>query len=150
MHALNIVLTQWPLGDWAVIWIVAWALAKLLWGECYQTLLIKSQHWFRWWLGAVRQQAITVLKINPFLCCHMTSQVHNGLTFYLIFMFCNLLHLLFLSRMKFLKWHVEALFVWCPVLSRHICFNGIWYGEGISLHKLVSVNGNILQIIQIE
>ena len=32
-----------------------------------------SQHWFRWWLGAVRQQAITWANVDPNLCRHMAS-----------------------------------------------------------------------------
>ena len=31
---------------------------KFLSGECNATSIIKSQHWFRWWLGDIRQQAI--------------------------------------------------------------------------------------------
>ena len=27
-------------------------------GECHRTSLMRSQHWFSWWLGAVRQQVI--------------------------------------------------------------------------------------------
>ena len=39
-----------------------------------------SQHWFRWWLGAVRQQAITWANVDPDLWCHMVPLSHNGLT----------------------------------------------------------------------
>ena len=35
-------------------------------------LLMKSQHWFRWWLGAVRHQAITWVNVDPELC-HLTT-----------------------------------------------------------------------------
>ena len=31
--------------------------------------LTKSQHWFRKWLGVVRQQAIAQTKVEPDLCC---------------------------------------------------------------------------------
>ena len=34
-------------------------------------LLMISQHWFRLWLGAVRQQAITWANVDPDLCRHM-------------------------------------------------------------------------------
>ena len=39
-----------------------------------------SQHWFRWWLGAVRQQAITWTNVDPDLCRHMVSLGQNELT----------------------------------------------------------------------
>ena len=31
---------------------------KLVRDECHRTPMMISQHWFRWWLGAVRQQTI--------------------------------------------------------------------------------------------
>ena len=67
-----------PLGDVVVIskvwspkihfWLSKWALMKLLSGEYHRTPLMISQHWFRLWLGAVRQQAITWANIDPDLC----------------------------------------------------------------------------------
>ena len=39
-----------------------------------------SQHWFRQWLGAVRQQAITWANVDPDLCRQMASLGHNELT----------------------------------------------------------------------
>ena len=45
-------------------------------GKCLITPLIMSQHWFRWWLGAVRQQAITWTNVDPDLCRHIG---HNEL-----------------------------------------------------------------------
>ena len=44
---------------------MAWALA------------VKLQHWFRLWLGAVRQQAITWANDDPDLWCHVLSLGHN-------------------------------------------------------------------------
>ena len=38
-----------------------------------------SQHWFRKWLGAVKQQAITWDNVDPDLCRHMVSLGHNEL-----------------------------------------------------------------------
>ena len=38
-----------------------------------------SQHWFRWWLGAVRQQAITWANVDTDPCRHMASLGHNEL-----------------------------------------------------------------------
>ena len=36
-------------------------------------LLIISQHWFRWWLGAVRYQTIAWASVDSHLCHHMAS-----------------------------------------------------------------------------
>ena len=44
--------------------------------------IISSQHWFRYWLGAVRQQAIIWANVDPFVCHHMVSLDHNGLTYH--------------------------------------------------------------------
>ena len=38
-----------------------------------------SQHWFRWWLGAARQQAITWANVYPDLCRHMVLLGPNEL-----------------------------------------------------------------------
>ena len=39
--------------------IVVWALAvKFISGECHRTSLMRSQHWFMSWLGAIRHQVI--------------------------------------------------------------------------------------------
>ena len=37
---------------------------------------MKSQHWFRQWLGAVMLQAITLASVD--LCRRMASLYHNG------------------------------------------------------------------------
>ena len=54
---------------------------KSLSWKCHRTLLIRSQHWFRQWLGAVRQQAITWSNVDPELCHHMVSLGHIGLIY---------------------------------------------------------------------
>ena len=41
--------------------------------------LMTSQHWFKQWLGAIRQKAITGTKVDPDLCRHMASLGHNEL-----------------------------------------------------------------------
>ena len=75
-------LTHWPLGDMAAVlnirflnsffWIVAWALAvKSLSSECHRNSLMRRQHWLRWWLGAIRQLAITWANVDQDICCHM-------------------------------------------------------------------------------
>ena len=38
-----------------------------------------SQHWFRQWLGAIRQQPITWANVDPDLWYHMVSLGHNEL-----------------------------------------------------------------------
>ena len=54
---------------------------KLLSDECHWTLLTISQHWFRWWLGAVRQQAITWANVDLDLYYHMVLLGHNEFNF---------------------------------------------------------------------
>ena len=41
--------------------------------------IFSSMHWFRKWLGAIRQQAITRAHVDPGLCHHMASLGHNEL-----------------------------------------------------------------------
>ena len=50
----------------------------LLWMSLASLMI--SQHWFRWWLGAVRQQVITWANVDPDLCRHMASLDPNELT----------------------------------------------------------------------
>ena len=55
---------------------VAWAFAvKLCSGECHRTSLIRSQYWFKEWLGAVRQQAITWANVDLDLSHHMATVI---------------------------------------------------------------------------
>ena len=54
-------------------------LVTLLTGKCHRTPLMTSQHWFGYWLGAVRQQSITWANIDTDLCHHMASLSHNEL-----------------------------------------------------------------------
>ena len=56
------------------------SLVKLYSNECQWTLLMVNQHWFRQWLGAVRQQAISWANVDPDLRHHMASLGHNELT----------------------------------------------------------------------
>ena len=55
-------------------------IVELPWVNCRWASLMISQHWFRWWLGVVRQQAITWVNVDLVLCHHMVSLGHNGLT----------------------------------------------------------------------
>ena len=42
-------------------------------------LLMISRHWFRWWFGASRQQAIARANIHQVLCRHIMPLSHNKL-----------------------------------------------------------------------
>ena len=42
-----------------------------------ETSLIIIQHWFKWWLGAVRQQAIIWTNVDPVLCFYVVQLGHN-------------------------------------------------------------------------
>ena len=53
---------------------------KLASDECHNTSLMICLHWFRWWLGAVRQQAITWAYVDPNICHYLVSLGHNELT----------------------------------------------------------------------
>ena len=55
------------------------SLVKLPSDEFNWILFMVSQHWFRWWLGAIRHQAITWTNVHTFLCHHMASLGHNEL-----------------------------------------------------------------------
>ena len=48
--------------------------------ECHRILLMISQDWFRYWLGAVRQEAITWANVDSVPCRLMASLGHNELT----------------------------------------------------------------------
>ena len=56
--------------------IVCDMVAILSWGRWVNA----RGHWFRWWLGAVRQQASAWANVNPVLFCHVVSLGHNELT----------------------------------------------------------------------
>ena len=49
------------------------------WDECQGTSPMTSQHWFRWWLGAVRQQAITWANVDLVPCRHKASPGYSEL-----------------------------------------------------------------------
>ena len=84
-------LTHWPLGERSAIskirisvlfyqLIASDFLMMMPSDECHRTLVMISQHWFRWWLGAVRQQVITCANVDLYLCHHMASLGLNELT----------------------------------------------------------------------
>ena len=53
--------------------------AKLPSDEYHWILVMISQHWFRKWLGTVKQQAITWTNADLDPCRHMVSLGHNEL-----------------------------------------------------------------------
>ena len=57
------------------------SLMKLPSDECKWILLMISQCWFRLWLGAIRQLAITGANVDSDLCRHMASLGHNELMY---------------------------------------------------------------------
>ena len=74
--------------------LISWVfLGKMLSGECHRTPLMTSQHSFRLWLGAVRQQAITWTNFDPDLHCHIYDIVRKQFTFFdqsqAIYHFCT-------------------------------------------------------------
>ena len=53
---------------------------NIAWNEFQRILLMVSQHWFREWLGAVMQQAITWTSVDQDICYRiMASLGHNEL-----------------------------------------------------------------------
>ena len=52
---------------------------KSISGECNKSVLVISQHLFRKWLGAPRQQVISWTNVDPVLCRHLASLGHNEL-----------------------------------------------------------------------
>ena len=85
-------LTHWPLGDLDAIlklqfsilfyWLVSSHHPMVMPSdECHGTSPIISQHWFRYWLGAVRQQAINWANVDPDLCRLIASLSLNDFIF---------------------------------------------------------------------
>ena len=54
---------------------------KLLPTERLRTPLMTSQHWLRWWLGAIMHQAISWINVNLVLCRLLASQRYNKLIY---------------------------------------------------------------------
>ena len=70
--------------------------------ECQRTLLMIRQHWFRLWLGAVRQQAITWANVDSVPCHLMASLGHNELR-----RGCVIMEWMCTNHIKFLRWNVQ-------------------------------------------
>ena len=64
----------WGRGMGCLLWV--WSLIYILLLDCilikiFWTWLMISHHWFRQWLGAIRQQAITWTNVYQDQWCHM-------------------------------------------------------------------------------
>ena len=116
------------------VWLWAF-LVKLLSGEGHQTPLMKNEHHLRWWLGAIRQQAITWANDDPDLCCHMVTQpqwVNNQMKI-------TFLSTISLVQLMYWGWMTH---IWVSKLTIIDSHNGlspgrhqaiIWTNDGISL-----------------
>ena len=58
--------------DWSWVFPV-----KFPQDESWRTLLMICLHWFKLWIGAIRQQAVTSANVDPDLCHHMASLGHS-------------------------------------------------------------------------
>ena len=58
-------------------YIIPKSTLKLPSAEYHRTPLMRRQHWFRKWLGATRQQAISWANVDADLCHQMSSLGHN-------------------------------------------------------------------------
>ena len=82
LRCSHITYTIWPISVF-FNGMISWSFSvNLVIDECHITPLMISQHWFRWWLGAVRQRAITWANFDLDLCCHMASLGHDKWTRY--------------------------------------------------------------------
>ena len=100
-------------------WTTTWVLTmKFLSGECYRTSLMRNKHWFRWWLGAIRQQAITLTSVEPDLHHHLTSLGHDELSnmshwFYWMCMITNTGYDLLIKNISSFIYHTMSIVILC-------------------------------------
>ena len=109
--------------------------AKLPADEHHWTLVIISQHWFRWWLGAIRQQAIAWTNVDLDPCHHIASLGQNELiysgmmTAYIIL----LVAILFPDSPGSLSWIILSWFQplphWWNHMDQWTCRQGIVHWE---------------------
>ena len=82
--------THWHMGNFNKIldkWFpcsLKWLMAekcfvRLLSDDFKWTSILTRQHWFREWLCAIRQQAISWTNVDQYLCHHMASLGHPEL-----------------------------------------------------------------------
>ena len=81
-----------------------------------RTPLKMSQYWFRLWLGAIRQQAITWANADPDLCPHMVSPGDSGSMSTMDIQFKHIFMLLKNNSKPWNKISVLPKVFWAPVL----------------------------------
>ena len=87
---------------------------KLLCGECHRTSLMSSSSWFRYWFGAIRQQAIAWASVYQDPCRHMALLGHIELTVYHTqYSSIEILHILYL--------HVSYVLFVIHVIGKNFC-----------------------------
>ena len=107
--------------------------------ECHWTLLMISQPWFRWWLGAVRQLS----QGWPRLCRHMVSLGHNeSMKWYSVHVWSAN------HKAWYIFTRVTSTYCWllsCYILSCYFpksiewnLFNSLWPSDAIWRHRLGS------------
>ena len=89
--------------------------------ECHWTSLTTSQHWFRQWLGAVRQQAINWANVDPDLSGHMVSLGHNELI------------------TSTFSWDTMDIFAFILLFHRYLCYSPETGRKLVAIIKLISV-----------
>ena len=89
-------------------------------GWMHGTLLVTSQHWPGWWLGAAMQQAIAWANIDPVHCHHTASLGSNGLTaphrlteFYRYLLIWHSQYEIFKTGMKINEHMHQMLMIYC-------------------------------------
>ena len=92
VNSLRQRLIHWGLNKMATIFqtiflnAFSWMKSFVFWLRFHLRLLLRVKmtirymyHWFRNWLGAIRQEAITWTNVFQYLYCHMASLGHNEL-----------------------------------------------------------------------
>ena len=119
------------MNNLSLIWQCNWLLVSLvtmLSDECQWTLLTIRQHWYRQWLGAFRQQAITWANVDPDLCRDMASMGHSGLRY--THCFCILFCILVLTGYQWSLYRIHIPFTGLPQCLIDTGAN-VWIGCGI-------------------
>ena len=77
---LQIQIRIWP----QPCWLVSSDLVMLMPSDEFHRTLMMTNHLFRKWFGAIRQQAIIQANVDPDLCCHMEtlSTIMSGIVFH--------------------------------------------------------------------
>ena len=105
----------------------------MLSGECHNTSLIISQHWFRQWLGAIRQQAIYLSQCWPrsLLPYGITRPQWVNLTDFFKWLTSRqkstVISLIIIS-FSLISWRIELIlceFCWANYTEYHVCMNAL-------------------------